>query len=274
MNKRRLLCALVWLAAAPCLTGCFSSYSGARSFEAEYRDPRVFVLDTEQSVSLDITSRIGRVDVAAHGEALPDWLNETVDIDVPEFDETQTLVIAILQSDGANRVERATLEPSIDGANKITLKTQWPGRGVFTPQDGVDYIVRAPSINAFRTRIDITELVARDVQGEVDVRADIGEIDITMTDENPGPVRITLAIGDVDITAGPELFGPLELDVNIGSVALIGSRGDYEKHSGMLSEHISRNDGKGGPQSYVRVDIGEATARLRKSDDDNEHTRR
>jgi hypothetical protein len=285
---RRLLL-LIALGVGQTLGGCHTGVRSNGPIAAPYRAQRVYVLDAPSALVVDVAAQRGRIDIAPVGTPLPPWVEPmsegATDLDQSRLDDDSMLVVAIVQSEAEDRLSVVRLEPRVEG-DRLMLKAAWPAarrdpNPDVSPDDGVEYVIRAPAIERVTATARWGSIRAEAVSGRVTARTSSGDVELI---EQGGPVKAETAVGDIDVHLAADSTGPVDLQSRIGDVevgvgpAFLGTIdlattiGDVHVHGPMRSEHrtwswigssarLVSGDDPSGSRSVMRTGIGDLVVR-------------
>lgn len=255
-NPARRFVVVAAVAAAAVMFGGCSHNSSATS---KHREARVFHVPAAGVETLDIRSEKGRVDIAEHGEEVPGWATRELSTAADTADG-EILVIAIVQSDEKKRLAKATLTPRVeDGA--LRLKADWPMSLSNDDGDGVEYVIRGPSIRHVNADTAFGDLRIIGARGLVNIDTGFGDIRL---DEQHGPVQADTGFGDIRVTFTGEHGTRSILESGFGDIRATNVSGPLKAHSGFGDIEVGLTDDNAGPVEAdsgfgdVRIDAGPA----------------
>ncbi|MEM7755674.1 MAG: hypothetical protein AAF297_08570 [Planctomycetota bacterium] len=231
------------------LGACGSQYNNHTS---KHRSAVVFHLSAQDIDTLDIHTKKGRTDIAAHGQPWPDWAAGEIETE-PSENPSEVVVIAVLQSNERKRLEGATLEPSVDGG-AVVLRAEWPWQINDDNGDGVEYAIRLPRVENVTLDSSFGDFVVRGAHGEVD--ADLGFGD-AMLHAQHGPAQIDAGFGDIRVefaTDGVDHGAERSnLDSGFGDIIALAVPAGLRADTGFGDIRVELTDDNAGP---VRADSG------------------
>ncbi|MEM0983401.1 MAG: hypothetical protein AAGI17_05585 [Planctomycetota bacterium] len=199
----------------------------------QYRvtEHRVWQLDEQSPLAVEIGSKHGSVSVAPHGTPLPSWAED--ELFRTSVNPDGVLIVAQLRSSDQWRLDEVLLSPELAG-DQLRLKAEWPGRG----KDGVSYAVRVPQ-----------SAYAADVQtghGSILIESIISNVTI---DSGHGSISVSDIGGDLNAHSGHGGFditgvgGNVEIYSGHGSLGLRDIAGTVDARTGHSSIRVSDSAG-------------------------------
>jgi hypothetical protein len=266
MRTRPLTAIVVVLSSvAASIGGC--GHHHRTSARSDHYETRTFTVPASGIESIDISTKKGRIDVAPHGEPMPEWASATPGDDAsanagidpagqPAWTDGHISIVAIVQSDKKDRLTKVKLEPRVH-AGQLSLEADWPARWSDDDEDGVEYAIRFPGAAASVT-VDagFGDVAVVNWHGSLDIDTGFGDVRLHAVE---GAVKVKTGFGDIDLEyAGPPEHA-IHLDSGFGDIRAEHIPGTIDADTGFGDVTLRLTHDNPGP---VSADSGFGDVRI------------
>jgi DUF4097 and DUF4098 domain-containing protein YvlB len=250
-----LLCILT-ISAGSCI-------NGGSWFKAEFQKSEKLKAPLAPGSTLTLDNEVGSITIEGQ-----DVLNCTVDATVkakaPTEEEAQELAKQVkiaLEQNGNTLTVKITKPPNKKRRSiSIDFNITVPKQTALQVGSDVGEIRISNITEDIRVRTDVGKISCQEITGDIDLQADVGKINVVYSKTAPAAcnVNIKTDVGSIDITTPPECSAAVQANTDVGSITT-----DMPLTiTGKVGKNLHGTIGAGEGKLYLKTDVG--SIRIRK----------